>query len=117
MNFFNKLLFKKKSIDNTQSDIISWLKEKQSEIFIPGDIEFSNDSIQWIAGEKKVVKIKWEDISNLYIAKEKGINNIYIEDVSQQKIKFYISNKSQTRDRLYAKLIQFAKLKGSKILI
>lgn len=116
MNFLNKLL-SKRSTEGLQTDIISWFKEKQNEIFAKGNVEFSHESIQWIIANEAVVNIKWQDITSLYIAKEKGVNNIYIEDINQQKIKFYISNKSQTRDRFYAKLIQIAKLKGSHILI
>ncbi len=100
----------------TESELMQYLSSNKNKIFCAGDIDIYNDYIEWVHGkENSAVRISWEEITQIYVSSESGVNNVNIESFDGRQICFYINNRNNTRDKFMKYLIELAALKGADI--
>lgn len=100
----------------SERQMMEWFNSNKSKIFCSGDVDISDDYIEWIYEKQNtVIRINWNEIKKVYVSSETGSNNIYIESKDGDRINFYINNRDKCRDRFVKYIHDFAILRGANL--
>ncbi|MFA7686289.1 MAG: hypothetical protein WCY25_00320 [Moheibacter sp.] len=101
----------------SESKIKEWFDGHTIDILCSGNLDIFKEYIEWVCDKgNSVVRIKWSEVINVYVASDKGITNLYIQGKGNDLIYFYIHNRANTRDKFVKYIRQYARLKGAKLV-